>query len=115
MGIIIYLYSSFFFNDTATTEIYTLSLHDALPISGGGASIDIKSDYDEVKHHERGFLGIFDFETGSLPFVRYTIQMPAASRLQIHDYKSGINVSNLKADLKLHTYKGTVRVAGLDG
>src|SRR3712207_8811116 len=25
---------SFFFNDTATTEIYTLSLHDALPISG---------------------------------------------------------------------------------
>src|SRR2546425_9688698 len=25
----------FFFNDTATTEIYTLSLHDALPISCG--------------------------------------------------------------------------------
>src|SRR3989454_1470889 len=25
----------FFFNDTATTEIYTLSLHDALPISNG--------------------------------------------------------------------------------
>src|SRR2546426_2361361 len=34
----------FFFNDTATTEIYTLSLHDALPISddgrGGGAPAD---------------------------------------------------------------------------
>src|SRR2546430_13207017 len=28
----------FFFNDTATTEIYTLSLHDALPISPGPAS-----------------------------------------------------------------------------
>src|SRR2546422_1773745 len=27
--------SFFFFNDTATTEIYTLSLHDALPISVG--------------------------------------------------------------------------------
>src|SRR3712207_7556437 len=27
----------FFFNDTATTEIYTLSLHDALPISPGGS------------------------------------------------------------------------------
>src|SRR5574341_1710115 len=26
------LYCFFFFNDTATTEIYTLSLHDALPI-----------------------------------------------------------------------------------
>src|SRR3712207_8381148 len=28
-------YYCFFFNDTATTEIYTLSLHDALPIFGG--------------------------------------------------------------------------------
>src|SRR2546426_12536147 len=28
--------SFFFFNDTATTEIYTLSLHDALPISAPG-------------------------------------------------------------------------------
>src|SRR5690606_41998896 len=28
-----HLCSSFFFNDTAPTEIYTLSLHDALPIS----------------------------------------------------------------------------------
>src|SRR5437773_7965879 len=28
----IYLSKFFFFNDTATTEIYTLSLHDALPI-----------------------------------------------------------------------------------
>src|SRR3712207_7264824 len=28
----------FFFNDTATTEIYTLSLHDALPILSGTRS-----------------------------------------------------------------------------
>src|SRR3712207_9310901 len=28
-----YILINFFFNDTATTEIYTLSLHDALPIS----------------------------------------------------------------------------------
>src|SRR2546425_11868617 len=31
------LSSFFFFNDTATTEIYTLSLHDALPISASRA------------------------------------------------------------------------------
>src|SRR5215211_4860465 len=31
--IVVCLCSFFFFNDTATTEIYTLSLHDALPIS----------------------------------------------------------------------------------
>src|SRR5574337_2188109 len=28
----VFLFCFFFFNDTATTEIYTLSLHDALPI-----------------------------------------------------------------------------------
>src|SRR5258708_14882728 len=30
--------SFFFFNDTATTEIYTLSLHDALPICWGSVA-----------------------------------------------------------------------------
>src|SRR5689334_24784606 len=30
----------FYFNDTATTEIYTLSLHDALPISSSYSTID---------------------------------------------------------------------------
>src|SRR5690606_41659133 len=37
-----FLSFSFFFNDTATTEIYTLSLHDALPICvrpDGSASV----------------------------------------------------------------------------
>src|SRR2546429_4369443 len=31
----LHLFFFFFFNDTATTEIYTLSLHDALPIFQG--------------------------------------------------------------------------------
>src|SRR2546426_12375729 len=34
----VYFCLFFFFNDTATTEIYTLSLHDALPISSTSAS-----------------------------------------------------------------------------
>ena len=39
----------FFFNDTATTEIYTLSLHDALPIWPGitGALIDLGITFPE--------------------------------------------------------------------
>src|SRR5438132_6724314 len=32
LGPLLLLFCFFFFNDTATTEIYTLSLHDALPI-----------------------------------------------------------------------------------
>src|SRR3712207_7710504 len=31
----------FFFNDTATTEIYTLSLHDALPISKSRSAVTV--------------------------------------------------------------------------
>src|SRR2546430_14389464 len=34
-------FSFFFFNDTATTEIYTLSLHDALPISSADESLPL--------------------------------------------------------------------------
>src|SRR2546422_3781439 len=33
----------FFFNDTATTEIYTLSLHDALPISPAASPASVRS------------------------------------------------------------------------
>src|SRR2546427_9914810 len=38
----------FFFNDTATTEIYTLSLHDALPIYSGAARALAQTDHDHA-------------------------------------------------------------------
>src|SRR2546427_9461390 len=44
----------FFFNDTATTEIYTLSLHDALPISKGEGRA---SDVLTLRHRVRRFCG----------------------------------------------------------
>src|SRR2546426_8497697 len=34
----------FFFNDTATTEIYTLSLHDALPICSSSSSAALRAE-----------------------------------------------------------------------
>src|SRR5256885_9352652 len=42
------LRSFFFFNDTATTEIYTLSLHDALPISHVLDPVERVEDAEEV-------------------------------------------------------------------
>ena len=36
----------FFFNDTATTEIYTLSLHDALPIFAKAEAAEIATQTD---------------------------------------------------------------------
>src|SRR2546430_12396086 len=38
----------FFFNDTATTEIYTLSLHDALPISGARIRFAPRRQMDRI-------------------------------------------------------------------
>src|SRR6266851_8289140 len=50
--LILLFFFFFFFNDTATTEIYTLSLHDALPISASARpparSADIVADLDRV-------------------------------------------------------------------
>src|SRR5256885_8533607 len=44
----------FFFNDTATTEIYTLSLHDALPISPPASAWSAEGSNCRVcsAHHE---------------------------------------------------------------
>ena len=43
----------FFFNDTATTEIYTLSLHDALPIS-----LNIKNNTKVTASGEEGLIDL---------------------------------------------------------
>src|SRR2546430_17518155 len=40
ISLLLVLFFFFFFNDTATTEIYTLSLHDALPIFLTGLQSD---------------------------------------------------------------------------
>lgn len=83
-------------------------------VHGSGAALSIRSDYNRVYHrHLFGLLGWHD--GGTLPLVRYTIQMPSSAQLQIEDHKSDIQVSNLKSHLRLSTYKGTARVTGLDG
>src|SRR5690242_21937393 len=50
--------SFFFFNDTATTEIYTLSLHDALPISDAWPAL-ARRDAHPRGNDRRGQIGIW--------------------------------------------------------
>src|SRR3712207_7391030 len=59
----------FFFNDTATTEIYTLSLHDALPISPSAESLGHLQAYvARADHDGRARPGLFDeAEIGRAP------------------------------------------------
>src|SRR3712207_7515710 len=49
----------FFFNDTATTEIYTLSLHDALPIYRRQAGIGRQPQTLDQRRQRRGEVLIF--------------------------------------------------------
>src|SRR5690554_7993882 len=53
----------FFFNDTATTEIYTLSLHDALPIflKKGAQVMFVKNDLNFEKRYYNGKIGFVSF------------------------------------------------------
>src|SRR5688572_16388424 len=53
----VFYFFFFFFNDTATTEIYTLSLHDALPIlprmpNGGSVNQTVSSDLTTMSFGE---------------------------------------------------------------
>src|SRR3989442_4373078 len=56
----------FFFNDTATTEIYTLSLHDALPICCRGSWIERVFPAEQGRWHLRRSGGASGGATGSL-------------------------------------------------
>lgn len=84
-------------------------------IDVNSSSARIKSDYDRVRNHHNGFWGIFDGDTGSLPYVHYTIKMPRTARLVIKDYKSDTKVADLHSDADIETYKGKVEVTNLEG
>src|SRR5689334_23810657 len=55
----------FFFNDSATTEIYTLSLHDALPILGLGQRGRELAGVEQRRQH-RAELGVVELGGGIL-------------------------------------------------
>ena len=79
----------FFFNDTATTELYTLSLHDALPISGGPVAT-------AAGRASAGYL-IF---TGDTPRILLDVGGGAFKSLA----ESGVNVKDLDLVLLTHLH-----------
>src|SRR3712207_7419378 len=60
-----HIFGCFFFNDTATTEIYTLSLHDALPICA-----------DALKLFPAEMIGAVGLKAMRAVFPRETIFLP---------------------------------------
>src|SRR3712207_9243852 len=96
---IIIFFHFFFFNDTATTEIYTLSLHDALPISAaarrralrrhgrGGGGAGARRGGDHQLGRGDGRLGRSEEHTSELQSRQYLV-----CRLLLEKKKNNINI-----------------------
>src|SRR5687768_18070163 len=91
----------FFFNDTATTEIYTLSLHDALPIYAGPA------DHD-VRHAERFGVAVCIRDLRPHAVVAVARDLPAVQPVSVEEdhrdfraFRSEEHTSELQSRLHL--------------
>src|SRR5205809_4756182 len=96
--------TSFFFNDTATTEIYTLSLHDALPISGDKRHLEL-ADYilqgdDRIKVPHRGYVYHFRSEEHTSELQS---RLHLVCRLLLEKKKKSLDVRPLPASCRYRT------------
>src|SRR2546422_2399566 len=90
----------FFFNDTATTEIYTLSLHDALPISE--ARKELRSRRSELKEiEESSEVGLTD--------LKRTLTLILRGEAEAEQAKKELTEANLRlvvSIVKKYIYRG---------
>src|SRR6266480_6124896 len=77
----------FFFNDTATTEIYTLSLHDALPIFVADPDADGAAHALGVDGQRQPIVGERDEDRGLLELhrERQAVELPREPRIEVQD------------------------------
>src|SRR3712207_7844018 len=98
----------FFFNDTATTEIYTLSLHDALPILVAMPQpMPPRPAWDAAVHRAQELLGL-------TPNIAFTAQAVGALAMELDRKSTRLNSSHanisyavfcLKKKTQLHPYR----------
>src|SRR2546427_2120099 len=89
MPLTVLSFLSFFFNDTATTEIYTLSLHDALPIS-----IEILAPHVQGIHAKDGLWPTNPRELGrEVPIGQGKVDFPRIiARLKQLNYQGAVTI-----------------------
>src|SRR5258707_6038484 len=94
----------FFFNDTATTEIYTLSLHDALPIS-----VIASTRLDEASRASVALAAIAEILAGDEP-----VDLAEIDRKSTRLNSSHANISYAVFCLKKKKLTNMVRLITLD-
>src|SRR3989337_3337785 len=80
-----HLFLFFLFNDTATTEIYTLSLHDALPILDQLQQLDGELDVAYAADTALQLIGAGDEAFGARLHGADLADRVAAQRLRMHE------------------------------
>src|SRR6266540_7181833 len=98
---LLYLWCSFFFNDTATTEIYTLSLHDALPIYPAAAAPALspgRSRHSGCRRPDRGRRDRSEEHTSELQSHHDIV-----CRLLLEKKKKHNTINNMQKNNKLLT------------
>src|SRR3989449_7475879 len=98
-------HSLFFFNDTATTEIYTLSLHDALPI--------YKIAQEQQIETERHRVEVARLQTEQQRLLNQTLSPEALMKQWIevlHDMKNSNNLIDRKST-RLNSSHGYISYA----
>src|SRR5256885_416754 len=91
----------FFFNDTATTEIYTLSLHDALPIWRSRVDLDRAGE----RPHRVVVVSLADVQ------LRQVVHRPHVTLVEYDRPLVGGDRARRVAQLTLHTAQQTDRLA----
>src|SRR2546427_5763498 len=84
----------FFFNDTATTEIYTLSLHDALPISFLGGNSHRQELEGQTISHAKGVVSV-------APFI-----LPPVGSLSLDELEMAGGSEGLRGTQGFYVYRG---------
>src|SRR2546430_13243175 len=97
----------FFFNDTATTEIYTLSLHDALPILRGAFVWQVWKDYsvESASHDSRSEEHTSELQSQSNLVCRLLLEKKKKKHTNLHavEQRTRLNTSKLHIGLVLLT------------
>src|SRR5258708_21771470 len=102
--------SFFFFNDTATTEIYTLSLHDALPILGGcvgTSNVEAGSRFGIPVSGTMAHSWVMSYPTEYAAFKAYVDLYPDTAVLLIDTYDT---VSGAKLAVEMNANLKGVRL-----
>src|SRR6266481_5312638 len=108
----IFYFFFFFFNDTATTEIYTLSLHDALPIESRmisrrieGAQKAVEAQNFEARKHLLEYDDVMNKQREAVYGLRHQLLEGVDQKeLILEDYVSGIlsDLMDQFAPIKVH-------------